>query len=65
MTLPSNSGTFEGDLRELINRHSLENSSDTPDYILAQYIAGCVTTFNNVVRQRDAWHGFTPWPKRP
>jgi hypothetical protein len=56
--IPNNPGTFETDLRQLINRHSLENASDTPDYILAQFIAGCVTIFNNVVRQRDQWHGF-------
>ena len=29
---------FEKDLRKLINFHSLENRTDTPDYVLATYI---------------------------
>lgn len=56
--------TFNDDLTTLINKHSVENDSDTPDYILAQYIAWCLIGFNNATRARDNWHGFVPFPKQ-
>lgn len=45
--------TFEKDLSELINKHSIENESDTPDYVLAIYIRDCLTAYNKAVRKRD------------
>lgn len=50
--------SFEQELSALINRHSKENESNTPDFILAQYISGCFDVFNNAVRDRDKWHGY-------
>lgn len=47
---------FRKELEELINRHSLENLSDTPDYILADYLIDCLDTFNKAVGARDRWH---------
>lgn len=55
---------FERELERLINRHSVENESDTPDYILAEYLRNCLDLFQIAVRKRDAWHGFEPWSKR-
>lgn len=49
--------TFEQELQELINRHSVENASNTPDFILAAYITGCLWSFNRAVQQRERWHG--------
>jgi hypothetical protein len=49
--------TFERELESLINRYSKENDSNTPDFILAQYIVGCLTAFNNAVQRREAWYG--------
>ena len=34
--------TFERELESLINRFSKENDSNTPDFILAQYLLGCL-----------------------
>ena len=48
---------FQRDLESLLNRHSQENGSDTPDYILACYLLGCLQTWNLAVRERDAWSG--------
>lgn len=45
------------ELRELLNRHSRENRSDTPNFILADYMMGCLTMFENVVQRREKWHG--------
>ena len=48
---------FEKELKYLINEHGKENGSDTPDFILAQYLLGCLDVFNTAVQQRDDWHG--------
>ena len=48
---------FEEELRDLINKHSKENDSNTPDYILAMFMDGCLKTFNQAVQQRETWHG--------
>jgi hypothetical protein len=49
---------FQKELGSLINRHSVENESDTPDFILAMYLRGCLDAFNLAVRQREKWYGF-------
>lgn len=38
--------TFEEELKELINKHSKENESNTPDFILAQFLNSCLEAFN-------------------
>lgn len=50
-------GNFEYELRELINKHSRENGSDTPDFILAQYLTHCLDAFNIAVISREGWYG--------
>ncbi len=44
-------------LQELINRNSVENDSDTPDFILASYLEGCLRIFAETTRAREAWYG--------
>lgn len=46
---------FERELEKLINRCSIENESNTPDYILAGYIGDCLTAFNRAVKERARW----------
>lgn len=48
---------FEEDLRALINRHSKEGESDTPDFILASYLLGQLRVFAEAMRERDRWYG--------
>lgn len=43
---------FRKELETLINRHSLENGSDTPDFILAQYLTDCLEAFDRASRAR-------------
>lgn len=52
------------ELRAVLNRHSVENASDTPDYLLAEYVSGCLDVYARTVKARDAWFGFQPWPNR-
>jgi len=49
--------TFERDLEALINRYSQENGSNTPDFLLAEYLIGCLLTWNTIVRKREEWYG--------
>lgn len=53
---------FEKELESLINRHSMENPSNTPDFILAQYLASCMASFNTAIQQRENWYGRDPRP---
>ncbi len=50
---------FEVELRTLINRYSRENGSDTPDFILAAYLFGCLNAFDVAVTRREGWYGRT------
>lgn len=49
--------TFAEELQSLINRHSQENDSGTPDFILAQYLTGALDLFNTTVQARANWRG--------
>ena len=49
--------TFAKELSNLLNRHSIENESDTPDWILAEYIRKTLEAWNSSVLQRDKWYG--------
>lgn len=51
--------TFRDELKLLINKHSMENGSDTPDFILAEYLAAQLDLFDICVAGRDAWYGRT------
>lgn len=35
------------EIEQAINKHSLENGSDTPDFILAEYLTDCLRMFDN------------------
>lgn len=54
--------TFEKELEILINRHCVENASNTPDFILAQYMKACLLAFETATQQRETWHGRDPRP---
>jgi hypothetical protein len=48
---------FAGELRALLNRHSVENRSDTPDFILASFLQNVLIDWEHAVRARDKWYG--------
>ncbi len=47
---------FRAALIELINRSSQENGSNTPDYILADYLLAALDAYNVATRVRDIWY---------
>jgi hypothetical protein len=44
--------SFYNDLKHLINVHSVENDSNTPDYILAQYLMECLKAYEHATQAR-------------
>ena len=50
------------ELARMLNRHSAENESNTPDFQLAKYMLGCLDLFNLCIQARDAWYGMNPEP---
>lgn len=50
------SSDFRSDLQKLLNKHCKERQSDTPDYILVDYLIGCLSSFNAAVNERENWY---------
>lgn len=48
---------FKKELEHLINRYSMENGSDTPDFILADYLTDCLESYDGAVKAREKWYG--------
>jgi hypothetical protein len=48
---------FHRELTSLLNRYSIENGSNTPDFLLANYLINCLCTFNSIVNTREEWFG--------
>jgi len=51
---------FRYGLAKLINISNLENRSNTPDYILADYLIGCLLSYEKTVEANNKWHGRNP-----
>lgn len=47
---------FERELRDLLNKHSKEGGSDTPDFILARYLVDCLKVYDNALKMREGWY---------
>lgn len=54
---PARPQTFRDELAALINKYSLENGSDTPDFLLASYLEQCLLVFGQAVQSREQWYG--------
>jgi len=50
-------GTAKEDLASCINRWSIENGSDTPDFLLAEYLLRTLDVFGRTIDVREKWHG--------
>ena len=44
------------DIARVLNKYSLEQESNTPDYILAEYILKSLSDLNRLMRDRDYWY---------
>lgn len=48
---------FKKELETLINKYNIENHSDTPDFILSDYLIRCLDVFAEVSKSKEKWYG--------
>jgi hypothetical protein len=48
---------FQKELEQLINRHSKENGSNTPDWVLASYLVRCLEAFDACIELLERYYG--------
>lgn len=48
--------SLEVDIKRAINCASAENGSNTPDFILAEYLLDCLAVFDKAVSAREKWY---------
>jgi hypothetical protein len=49
--------TLRHNIEHALNIDSAENGSNTPDFILAEYLTACLAAFDHAVNQRAVWYG--------
>ena len=47
---------FRYEIKFLLNKMSMESDSDTPDFILAEFLSQCLSAFNEAVVSRTNWY---------
>lgn len=47
---------FRQELKKLTNEYSMENGSDTPDFLLAEYLGRSLELFDIIVARREQWY---------
>lgn len=48
--------TFQKELEELINKHSIENKCDMPDFLLAEMVCRFISVCGSSIKKNVAWH---------
>lgn len=48
------------EIEQAVNRVSAENGSNTPDFILADYLVSCLAAFDRAVQARERHYGRVP-----
>lgn len=48
--------SFEDELTELINKHSMENKADMPDFLLSKLLCEIIEAIGPVVKKTLDWH---------
>ena len=61
---PSLCDAFRRELTAVLNKYSLENGSNTPDYMLADYLIECLRALDTTLRARARWYGRMDVPGR-
>jgi len=46
---------LRNEIEQAINRHSAEQRSGTPDFILSEYLIDCLAAFDKATSARDEW----------
>ena len=45
------------EIKDVLNKHNTESCSNTPDFILAEYLITCLGAFDKAVNDRSEWYG--------
>jgi hypothetical protein len=45
------------EIQQALNRVSAESGSNTPDFILSEYLVSCLASFDRAVVRRERWYG--------
>lgn len=56
---------LEREIQQAINRACRENASNTPDFILAEYLMACLEAYERASRTRETWFGRFLTPAGP
>lgn len=48
---------FKVELTRLLNYHNQDTKSQTPDFILADFLTDCLAAWTNAVNRREEWYG--------
>ena len=48
---------FQKELEKLINKHSIENECDVPDFLLAEMICDFIIDIGGSIKKTLDWHG--------
>jgi hypothetical protein len=54
--------TLERELAAVLNKYGVESESNTPDFILAEYVRNTLTAFNRATHERERWYGVAMTP---
>ena len=49
--------TLQEEIKMVLNKHCAENNSNTPDFILGEYLVACLEAFNRATNRRENWYG--------
>jgi len=60
MSLASDEQSFGDELARLLNKYAKEGESNTPDFVLAEYIRKQLEAWNVAIRIREKWYGRSP-----
>lgn len=53
-------GNLRDDIQRLLNSYNAETGSNTPDFILAEYLVDCLAAFDKAAVAREKWHNAVP-----
>ncbi|MBO7715829.1 MAG: hypothetical protein J6S85_19860 [Methanobrevibacter sp.] len=52
---------FKKELTSLLNKHGWDDACETPDFILAEYVEGCLLNLTVAMTMNINWH--TGWER--
>ena len=53
---PDTTQSFHAELTTLLNKHNMENNSNTPDFLLASYLCSCLAIWDEHTVRRLKWY---------